>query len=215
MFEIFSKALFILTFLASSFFVVHNAEAAKIKLSDKYRPPGNPGGTNFYADEDFAESYKLYEKRRELLKKKKLQNRADVINKENLIKKLREKKIIDLNDASGHYEEACIIDEEGGDAVINQHGIDITRLKGAVFIDDSYQESDFQYESKQPKEKKSTAVQEKKISPVNVTIKENSLKKMICSHDSIANLSASNNNANTDNNFSNSDSFASVVDTVE
>lgn len=72
MLRIFSKVLFILMFLVSSFFTVHSAEAkSKVKLSKKYIPPGNPGGANFHTDEDFAESYKLYEKRRELLKKKK------------------------------------------------------------------------------------------------------------------------------------------------
>ncbi|WP_410543364.1 TRP75-related protein, partial [Wolbachia endosymbiont of Mansonella ozzardi] len=89
MFRIFSEVLFILVFLGFSLFVSYDTEAkSKVKLSKKYVPQGNPGGTNFHEDEDFAESYRLYEKRRELLKKKKLQGRASVnINKENLAKK--------------------------------------------------------------------------------------------------------------------------------
>lgn len=75
-------------FLVSSSFIVHDAEAkSKVKLSKRYIPPGNPGGTNFHIDEDFAESYKLYEKRREILKKKKLQGQSNAnVNKEDLIK---------------------------------------------------------------------------------------------------------------------------------
>ncbi len=86
-------------------------------------------GANFHTDEDFAESYKLYEKRRELLKKKKSTDRA--INKEDLIKKLKEKKIASLDNEPNDME-ACIVDDEES-AMINQHGINIARLKGAVF----------------------------------------------------------------------------------
>ncbi len=193
-------------FLVSSFFTVHSA-GAKSKLSKRYIPPGNPGGANFYADKDFAESYKLYEKRRELLKKKKLQDRA--INKEDLIKKLKEKKIANLDNESNDTE-ACIINNEES-ALINQHGINIARLKGAVFID---QEPVFQYESKQheneqQEEKKVTSVQEKKVSPINITIKETPSRRT-CSRDSIANLD------NIDAySLNGSSSFGSVADTVK
>lgn len=208
MLRIFSKVLFILMFLVSSFFTVHSAEAkSKVKLSKKYIPPGNPGGANFHTDEDFAESYKLYEKRRELLKKKKSQDRA--INKEDLIKKLKEKKIASLDNEPNDME-ACIVDDEES-AMINQHGINIARLKGAVFID---QEPVSQYESKQHESeqqegKKVTSTREKKVSPINITIKETPSRRT-CSHDSIANLD------NVDAySLNGSSSFGSVADTVK
>lgn len=200
MLRIFSKVLFILMFLVSSFFTVHSAEA-KSKLSKRYIPPGNPGGANFHTDEDFAESYKLYEKRRELLKKKKSQDRA--INKEDLIKKLKEKKIASLDNEPNDME-ACIVDDEES-AMINQHGINIARLKGAVFID---QEPVSQYESKQH-EQEGNSTREKKVSPINITIKETPSRRT-CSHDSIANLD------NVDAySLNGSSSFGSVADTVK
>ncbi|WP_341811489.1 TRP75-related protein [Wolbachia endosymbiont (group A) of Oxytorus armatus] len=206
MLRIFSKVLFILMFLVSSFFTVHSA-GAKSKLSKRYIPPGNPGGANFHTDEDFAESYKLYEKRRELLKKKKSQDRA--INKEDLIKKLKEKKIASLDNEPNDME-VCIVDDEES-AMINQHGINIARLKGAVFID---QEPVSQYESKQHESeqqegKKVTSTREKKVSPINITIKETPSRRT-CSHDSIANLD------NVDAySLNGSSSFGSVADTVK
>lgn len=206
MLRVFSKILFILMFLVSSFFTVHSAEA-KSKLSKRYIPPGNPGGANFHTDEDFAESYKLYEKRRELLKKKKLQDRA--INKEDLIKKLKERKIASLDNEPNDMG-ACIVDDEES-TMINQHGINIARLRGAVFID---QESVFQYENKQHKseqqeERKVTSTREKKVSPINVAIKETPSRRT-CSHDSIANLD------NVDAySLNGSSSFGSVADTLK
>ncbi|WP_341808944.1 TRP75-related protein [Wolbachia endosymbiont (group E) of Neria commutata] len=209
MLKIFSKILFILTLLIFGFFIAHNTEAkSKVKLSKKYRPPGNPGGVNFHADEDFAESYKLYEKRRATLKKRKSQERADIhINKEKLINKLKEKKIISLENESSN-EEVCIINNEEN-TMINQHGINIARLKGAVFVDDSYQGPIFQY---QQEEKKNSSAREKKISPINVTIKE-ALPKGVCSHDSIANLN--NMGANTQYSLDSAESFGSVAEVVK
>ncbi|WP_174516887.1 TRP75-related protein [Wolbachia endosymbiont of Cardiocondyla obscurior] len=206
MLRIFSKVLFILMFLVSSFFTVHSAEA-KSKLSKRYIPPGNPGGASFHTDEDFAESYKLYEKRRELLKKKKSQDRA--INKEDLIKKLKEKKIASLNNEPNDME-ACIVDDEES-AMINQHGINIARLRGAVFIDQEpvFQYENKQHESEQQEEKKVTSTREKKVSPMNITIKKTPSRKT-CSHDSIANLD------NVDAySLNGSSSFGSVADTVK
>lgn len=211
MLKIFSKVLFILILLVSSFFTVHNVEAkSKVKLSKRYIPPGNPGGTNFHADEEFADSYKLYEKRREILKKRKLQGQTNVnVNKEDLIKKLKEKKIASL-DKEPNEVGACIVEDEE-DAMINQHGINLARLKGAVFID---QEPVSQYESKQHKSeqqkgKKVTSTREKKVSPINVTIKE-SPSRRTCSHDSITDL-----NRTPQNSLNGSSSFGSVVDTVK
>ncbi|MCV3769321.1 MAG: TRP75-related protein [Wolbachia pipientis] len=185
--KIFSGVLFIPMFLISSFLIINTTEAkSKIKLSEKYKPPGNPGGTNFYKDEDFAESYKLYEKRRKLLKKKKLQNQANTnINKENLAKKLK-KKINILNNRLSNSE-ACIINDEK-EAMINQHGINLARLKGAIFID---QEQVPKYKNEQCKDKyqeetKVKATQEKKNPPINIV--KNTLLKKTCSHDAITDL---------------------------
>lgn len=60
--------------------------------------------------------------------------------------------------------EACIVDDEES-TMINQHGINIARLRGAVFID---QESVFQYENKQheseqQEEKKVTSTRKRKF----------------------------------------------------
>ncbi|QIT36129.1 TRP75-related protein [Wolbachia endosymbiont of Brugia pahangi] len=198
---------FTLVFLGSSFFIMQDAEAKlKVKLSKRYIPPGNPGGTNFYEDEDFAESYKLYEKRRELLKKKKLQDQTNInINKEKLAKKLKEKKIANL-DSELSDTEACVINDEE-DAMVNQHGINIARLKGAVFIDQGpiSQREDEQHESERQEGKKATLTREKKVSPINVTIKDTRSKRT-CSHDSIIDL----NNVSSNG----SDSFGSAADAV-
>lgn len=59
---------------------------------------------------------------------------------------------------------ACIVEDEE-DAMINQHGINLARLKGAVFIDQepvSYYESE-QHKSEQQKEKKVSSTREKKF----------------------------------------------------
>ncbi|WP_349968396.1 TRP75-related protein [Wolbachia endosymbiont of Armadillidium arcangelii] len=204
MFKFFSKIFFILMFLVSSSFIVHDAEAkSKVKLSKRYIPPGNPGGTNFHIDEDFAESYKLYEKRGEILKKKKLQGQSNAnVNKEDLIKKLKEKKIASLDNEPNDVR-ACIVEDEE-DAMINQHGINLARLKGAVFID---QEPVSQYESEQH-EQEGNSTREKKVSPINITIKETPSRRT-CSHDSITDLN------NVDSSFNGSNSFGSVADTVK
>ncbi len=208
MLRIFSEVLFILMFFGFSLFVSRDTEAkSKVKLSKKYVPQGNPGGTNFHEDEDFAESYRLYEKRRELLKKKKLQGRANAnIDKESLAKKLKEKKIALLSNKPSDME-ACIVEDEK-DAMVNQHGINITRLKGAVFIDQAQYEGE-QLESKRQEGKKATTIREKKISPINVTIKDTTSKKT-CSRDSIADL----NNA-TQHSLNGSNSFGRVADTAK
>lgn len=203
-------------FSVSGIFIAYSAEAKpKVKLSKKYRPPGNPGGTNFHADEDFAESYKLYEKRRAILKKKKLQDQADVKrNKEAIVKKLREKKIISLDNESSS-EEVCIIDDEEN-TMVNQHGINIARLRGAVFIDDSYQEPIPRHQQEEQQEGRKVAQsREKKISPISITIKETP-QKGICSYDSIANLSTDGNiGANTKYSLNGSESFGSVAEVAE
>ncbi|MGL9733227.1 MAG: TRP75-related protein [Wolbachia sp.] len=208
MLRIFSEVLFILIFFSFSFFVSYDTEAkSKVKLSKKYVPQGNPGGTSFYEDEDFAESYRLYEKRRELLKKKKLQSRANAnMNKESLAKKLKEKKIALLSNKSNDMK-SCMVENEK-DAMINQHGINITRLKGAVFIDQAQYE-DEQFESKQQEGKKSTTIREKKKFPINITIKDSTSKKT-CSRDSIVGL-----NNMMQHSLNGSDSFGSIADTVK
>lgn len=175
-------------FLTGSFFIVCDSEA-KTKLSRKYLPSGNPGGANFYADEEFAESYKLYKKRRELLKKKKLQGKVNKnTTKESLVNTLKEKKIVNFSNDNNNdeYQQACIVDD-GENAMINQHGINLARLKGAVFIDG---EEILQYEDRP---KNFTSLQEKKVSPVNITIGDDSYRKRICSHDSTRTPSPSSN----------------------
>ncbi|VVC35006.1 Hypothetical protein CINCED_3A019695 [Cinara cedri] len=201
MLKILSKTLLILMLLTCSFFVMYNAEA-RTKLSRKYIPPGNPGGANFNADEEFAESYKLYKKRRELLKKKKLQGKANKnFTRESLAQTLKEKNIVNSYD---EHQGACIVDDEG-DAMVDQHGINLARLKGAVFID---REEVLRDNNEQNRPKKFSAIQEKKISPVSVTIQDTSFEKMICAHDAI-------NDLKTNNCLSDSTLFDSVIDAAE
>lgn len=208
-----SKILFILTILVFGCLIVHDSEAkSKVKLSRKYIPPGNPGGANFHADEEFAESYKLYEKRRELMKKKKIKDRMNTdAKKEHLMKELKEKKIASLNKESDNVE-SCIIDDEEN-TMVNQHGVNVARLKGAIFIDDSYQDSVYQNENGQvednQQEKKPASAREKKVSPLNVTIEESTPKGM-CSRDSLPDL-----NDSKQYSLNGSSSFGSVIDTVE
>lgn len=208
-----SKILFIFTILIFGCLIVHDAEAkSKVKLSRKYIPPGNPGGANFHADEEFAESYKLYEKRRELMKKKKIKEKMSTdISKENLIKNLQEKKIASLNKESDNVE-SCIIDDEEN-TMVNQHGVNVARLKGAIFIDDSYQDPIYQDENGQvednQREKKPASTREKKVSPLSVTIEE-STPKGTCSRDSLSDLDDSKQYS-----LNGSSSFGSVIDTVE
>ncbi|MDN5247566.1 MAG: TRP75-related protein [Wolbachia endosymbiont of Tyrophagus putrescentiae] len=193
MFRDLFKILFILICLVIAF-----DSEAKSKLSKKYTPPGNPGGDDFYADEEFAESYNLYKKRRELLKKKKLQGKANTgTTKGHLNKELKSKKIVNFY----NYQDACLVDDEKT-AMLNKHGVNVARLKGAVFIDnEDKQESVIT---------KLTSVQEKRISPVKVVINDPSPKRRVCSHDSIADLKVDQ-SANVDQ----GSSFGSIVDTTE
>lgn len=214
MLNLLSKILFILTVLIFDCLIVHDSEAkSKVKLSRKYIPPGNPGGTNFHADEEFAESYKLYEKRRELMKKKKIKDRVTAdAKKEHLMKNLKEKKIASHNKESDNVE-SCIIDDEEN-TMVNQHGVNVARLKGAIFIDDLYQDPIYQDENGQvednQREKKIAApTREKKVSPLSVTIEE-STPKGICSRDSLSDLDNSKQYS-----LNGSSSFGSVIDTVE
>ncbi|QKX01658.1 hypothetical protein GOY13_01735 [Wolbachia endosymbiont of Cruorifilaria tuberocauda] len=183
----FFKVQFALMFLISTFLIGYSAETkSKLKLSEKYKPPGNPGGVNFYEDEDFAESYKLYKKRREILKKKKLQSMINTnTSKENLAKKLEKKKVnlLNLNREVSNLE-TCICDD-GKDAMVNQYGINIARLKGAIFIDQEevYRHVSEQQENKHQEKEKVKEVQEK-TSSINVTKKNIPVKKT-CLHKSI------------------------------
>lgn len=92
--------------------------------------------------------------------------------------------------------------------MVNQHGVNIARLKGAIFIDQGpipgYESG--QHKSERQERKKTTTAREKKMSPINVTIKDTPSKKT-CSHDSITDR----NNVNPNG----SDSFGSVADTAE
>ncbi|MDG7056400.1 MAG: TRP75-related protein [Wolbachia endosymbiont of Meromenopon meropis] len=209
MFSFFFEVLFILTFLSFGFSVSQNVEAkSKVKFSKKYIPPGNPGGASFHEDEDFVESYKLYEKRREILKKKKSQSRTNpnLIGR-NLVRRLREKKSAPLYNKSNEIKNCTIND--GENAMINQHGIDIARLKGAVFIDDQPQYEEAHLKTKQQERKRSIAMLERKISPINITINGASSKKT-CLCDSITNL-----NNLAQHNLNSSDVFESITDTTK
>ncbi|MBV0899392.1 MAG: TRP75-related protein [Wolbachia endosymbiont of Fragariocoptes setiger] len=177
------------TKLLFAFLVLLSTEhlEAKVKLSKKYTPTGNPGGIQFNEDENFAESYEIYEKRRKILEKKK-----NYINKN---KKLSEKKIKGQKLSYPIREQKPPIGDENS-TMVNQHGIDLARLKGAIFIDQQ------QVHQKKNKEQKKIASSEKKNHPIKVPIKDASLEKKVCSHDSVLNCDDSDS----------SNSFESVTD---
>ncbi|WFW29930.1 MAG: TRP75-related protein [Wolbachia endosymbiont of Menacanthus eurysternus] len=139
----------ILIFCFSIFISYSVGAKSKVGFSKKYIPQGNPGGAHFYEDEDFVKSYILYEKRRELMKKKKLQAKVinASINRENLIKELKKRKVTILDKLDNVV--VCA-SENGNDnnVMINQYGINIACLKGAVFIDHQIQHESEKFEDK-------------------------------------------------------------------
>ncbi|EOA62005.1 TRP75-related protein [Anaplasma phagocytophilum] len=109
------------------------------EMSRNYAPPYNPGGDYFDDDESFAQSYEIYEKRRE-----------DALREQESMKKRNRGR--DLQQKSGRRqisdeEKGRIIDElqrygvmynagerrKGG--MVNSEGIDLSRVRGARFID--------------------------------------------------------------------------------
>ncbi|WP_433846741.1 TRP75-related protein [Anaplasma phagocytophilum] len=109
------------------------------EMSRNYAPPYNPGGDYFDDDENFAQSYEIYEKRRE-----------DALREQESMKKRNRGR--DLQQKSGRRqisdeEKGRIIDElqrygvmynagerrKGG--MVNSEGIDLSRVRGARFID--------------------------------------------------------------------------------
>ncbi|WP_249548410.1 TRP75-related protein [Anaplasma phagocytophilum] len=109
------------------------------EMSRNYAPPYNPGGDYFDDDENFAQSYEIYEKRRE-----------DALREQESIKKRSRGR--DLQQESGRRQ---ISDEEKGKIIdklqrygvmysagerrkggmVNSEGIDLSRVRGARFID--------------------------------------------------------------------------------
>ncbi|KJV87673.1 metallothionein family protein [Anaplasma phagocytophilum str. ApNYW] len=109
------------------------------EMSRNYAPPYNPGGDYFDDDESFAQSYEIYEKRRE-----------DALREQESMKKRNRGR--DLQQKSGRRQ---ISDEEKGRIInelqrygvmynagerrkggmVNSEGIDLSRVRGARFID--------------------------------------------------------------------------------
>ncbi|WP_333023344.1 TRP75-related protein [Wolbachia endosymbiont of Pentidionis agamae] len=167
----------------------------KVSLSKRQPPAFNPGGTNFYEDEEFVKAYELYKKRRNSLKKKNLQNK--IVNKNNLQNKPKQQK----NKAALHP--AYNKENDSENAMINQYGIDIARIKGARFIDTT--KTTEQFTRIKEGFNDDTKVEEKKV------------RKMMCSYDFITTDKQENSVQNVEQNtkISSSDevsSFESVVD---
>ena len=101
------------------------------EMSRNYRPVYNPGGHLFEEDEDFARSYELYKKRRE-----DLQNSGDsAAHNEQKKKRLTEaekRKVVGR--LRRHGVKVAAVDDNKGD-MVNKEGIDLSRVKGARFID--------------------------------------------------------------------------------
>ncbi|UWI83105.1 hypothetical protein [Wolbachia endosymbiont of Howardula sp.] len=85
-------------------------------MSTKYIPCENPGGINFHVDKNFAEAYQCYQIRIQNLKNIDRQNHLD--------------KSIVYHDEKMH-QESLIYD----DIMMNKDGINIAKLKGAIFLD--------------------------------------------------------------------------------
>ncbi|OEY86560.1 hypothetical protein BIY23_03285 [Wolbachia pipientis] len=172
----------IILFVLIPVFLMCGFAESKSTLSKKYTPHGNPGGRHFEDDKDFAKLYKLYEKRKKLLISK---------------KKPQPYKTKEQNDASSG-QGGCIVNDKQEDAMVNKHGINLTRLKDAVFIDNSAgnrlakdQEIKMQeikqdeQEQKTVPEQQESAGQEKKVSTMNITVKDASSRRRTCLHDPI------------------------------
>ncbi|MEH0831441.1 TRP75-related protein, partial [Anaplasma bovis] len=101
------------------------------EMSRNYRPVYNPGGHLFEEDEDFARSYELYKKRRE-----DLQNSGDsAAHSEQKKKRLTEaekRKVVSR--LRRHGVKVAAADDNKGD-MVNNEGIDLSRVRGARFID--------------------------------------------------------------------------------
>ena len=96
------------------------------EMSRNYRPVYNPGGHLFEEDEDFVRSYELYKKRRE-----DLQNSSDrVVHKKRLTDAEKRKVVGKLR---RHGVKVAATESKGD--MVNNEGIDLSRVRGARFID--------------------------------------------------------------------------------
>ncbi len=134
-------------FLVVCFFLIFCGSSHNLKFSKKYIPIYNPGGEYFFNDQKFSKSYELYDKRRDALREK-----AAIGNYNSSSKVVPKNQSVNQYRPSGPTEDITFIDND--DAMVNNYGIDIARLKGAKFIqvmdDNDYYHDDQKKEKQRP-----------------------------------------------------------------
>ncbi len=129
-------------FLIICFFFIFCGSNKKIQFSKKYIPIYNPGGEYFFYDQKFSKSYELYQKRQ----KEKTTLGYNYVPKTDKPEKMVSQSV-ELN--TQFTDDNAFIND--GSAMVNSYGIDLTRLKGAKFIEIIDDSSDYEYNHKEKK----------------------------------------------------------------
>ncbi|GHM58271.1 MAG: hypothetical protein sL5_04120 [Candidatus Mesenet longicola] len=129
-------------FLIICFFFIFCGSNKKIQFSKKYIPVYNPGGEYFFYDQKFSKSYELYQKR---------QKEKTTLGYNYVPKIDKPEKMVSQSDKlnTQFTDDNVFIDD--GSAMVNSYGIDLTRLKGAKFIEIIDDSSDYEYSHERKK----------------------------------------------------------------
>ncbi|MDB1135160.1 TRP75-related protein [Candidatus Anaplasma sp. TIGMIC] len=127
-----------LVFCLVSLLLLSSCKDYMFEMSRNYTPAYNPGGDLFSEDESFSQSYEAYEKRRaDILKEREddrqnrvrskssgVRSRVSDAERDRILEKLRGYGV--KNSATG---------ERSKSGMVNSEGVDLSRVKGARFID--------------------------------------------------------------------------------
>ncbi|SBO13682.1 hypothetical protein ANAPC1_00015 [Anaplasma phagocytophilum] len=109
------------------------------EMSRNYAPPYNPGGDYFDDDENFAQSYEIYEKRREdALREQqsmKRRNRSGDLQQKSGRRQISDEEKSKIIDQLQRYGVMYNAGERRKGGMVNSEGIDLSRVRGARFID--------------------------------------------------------------------------------
>ncbi|WP_218078785.1 TRP75-related protein, partial [Anaplasma phagocytophilum] len=109
------------------------------EMSRNYAPPYNPGGDYFDDDENFAQSYEIYEKRREdALREQqsmKRRNRGGDSQQKSGRRQISDEEKSKIIDQLQRYGVMYNAGERRRGGMVNSEGIDLSRVRGARFID--------------------------------------------------------------------------------
>ncbi|QLL66634.1 hypothetical protein O998_02080 [Anaplasma phagocytophilum str. Norway variant1] len=109
------------------------------EMSRNYAPPYNPGGDYFDDDESFAQSYEIYEKRREdALREQqsmKRRNRSGDLQQKSGRRQISDEEKSKIIDQLQRYGVMYNAGERRKGGMVNSEGIDLSRVRGARFID--------------------------------------------------------------------------------